>query len=257
MLWFSCCGFHWLIEIYGLRFRDADYFPSVIALMKVQGYRDRLDEGNDGFALGLKKLDELKCDRDVLACKLDFTIFGADDAARKSKKAQALYEDVCLELRNSELDMQAVCKEILECRRHKEAVADEIEKLKAGAGVRCCPRPCLHPHEVEEAAGPFMLEPCAVCNRWYNSYDVVMASCRHLYHPFCITKLVESQNSCVTCNEVFAPSWWASFGFQNMQPGEDATMLRLDKSVCELSDTMKCSFGIRSPVYKWPHSVIA
>ena len=199
--------------------------------MKVQGYRDRLDEGNDEFTLGLKKLDELKCDRDVLARKLDFAIFGSDDVARKSKKAQALYEDVCLELRNSELDMQAICEEILECRRYKEAVADEIEKLKAGAGVHCCPKLCLHPHEVEEAAGPFMLEPCAVCNRWYNSYDVVMASCRHFYHPFCITKLVESQNSCVTCNEVFAPSWWALFGFQKMQPGEAATRLRLDKSV--------------------------
>jgi hypothetical protein len=85
-------------------------------------------------------------------------------------------------------------------------VADEIEKMKAGAGVHCCPKPCLHPHEVEEAAGPFVLEPCAFCNRWYNSYDVVMASCRHFYHPFYITKLAESQNSCVTYKEVFAPS---------------------------------------------------
>jgi hypothetical protein len=235
-----------------LRFRAAEYFSSIIALTQVQGYRDRLDEGNDGFTLGLKKLDELKCDRDVLARKVDFATFGADDAARKAKKAEALYEDVCLELRKSESDMQAVCQEILECRRHREAVADEIEKLKAGAGVHCRPKPCLHPHKVEEAAGPFMLDPCAVCNRWYNSYDVVMASCRHFYHPFCITKLAESQNSCVTCNEVFAPSWWTSFGFQKMRGREDAAMLALDKSVCELSDTMKCSFGIWSPMCKKP-----
>jgi hypothetical protein len=222
--------------------------------MQVQGYKDRLDEGNDGFTLALKKLDELKCDRDVLARKLDFANFGSDEAKRKAKKAQALYDDVCLDLTMSESDMQAVCQEILEFKRHKEAVADEIEKLKVGAGVHCCPKPCLHPHEVEGFAGPFMLEPCAVCNRWYNSFDVVMASCRHFYHPFCITKLAETQNSCVICNEVFAPAWWTSFGFRKMQPGEDAARLALQKSVCELSDTMKCSFGIRSPMCKWPHS---
>jgi hypothetical protein len=76
--------------------------------MQVQGYRDRLDEGNDGFTLGLKKLDELKCDRDVLQRKLDFATFGSDNAARKAKKAQDLYEAVCLDLRKLEFDMQAV-----------------------------------------------------------------------------------------------------------------------------------------------------
>jgi hypothetical protein len=134
-------------------------------------------------------------------------------------------------------------------------VANEIEKMKVGTGVHCCPKPCLHPHKVEEAAGPFVLEPCAFYNRWYNSYDVVMASCRHFYHPFYITKLAESQNSCVTCKEVFAPSWWKSFGFWKMQPEDDVARLALDRSVKELSDTLKSSFGIRSPMCKWPHSI--
>jgi hypothetical protein len=127
--------------------------------------------------------------------------------------------------------------------------------MKAGAGVHCCPKPCLHPHEVEEAASPFLLEPCAFYNRWYDSYDVVMASCWHFYHPFCITKLAESQNSCVTCKEVFAPTWWTSFGFQKMQLEDDAARLALDKSAGELSDTLEYSFGIRSPMCKYPQSL--
>jgi hypothetical protein len=77
--------------------------------MQVQGYMDRLDKENDGFTLGLKKLDELNCDRDVLACKLDFATFGFEDAAKKAKKAQDLYEDVRLDLWKSESDMQVVC----------------------------------------------------------------------------------------------------------------------------------------------------
>jgi hypothetical protein len=40
-----------------------------------------------------------------------------------------------------------------------------------------------------------------------------------------------------------------------MQPEDDATRLALDKSVGELSKTLKTSFGIRSPMCKWPHSV--
>jgi hypothetical protein len=39
----------------------------------------------------------------------DFATFGFEDAAKKAKKAQDLYEDVRLDLWKSESDMQVVC----------------------------------------------------------------------------------------------------------------------------------------------------
>jgi hypothetical protein len=78
-----------------------------------------------------------------------------------------------------------------------------------------CPKPMLHPDALKEGVvrGTFDLEACLFCNRWYMSMDVVLTSCKHCYHPFCISKLAETTYRCVTCDEVFHPNLWASFGF--------------------------------------------
>jgi hypothetical protein len=73
-----------------------------------------------------------------------------------------------------------------------------------------------------------------------------MASCRHLYHPFCIAKVVETENACVICKKPFHPAWWSSFGFRSRESDvQDAAVNdSLARSMEELSDTLKDSFGI-------------
>ena len=81
-----------------------------------------------------------------------------------------------------------------EVSRHKDVVADQIQYMKEGVGVACWPKPSLHPKMPKEVEGLFELEACSFCNRWYSSFDVVMASCKHFYHPFCIAKLIILKN---------------------------------------------------------------
>jgi hypothetical protein len=83
-------------------------------------------------------------------------------------------------------------------------------------GMACWQKPCLHPDLPEEIGGAFELEPCSFYNRWYTLFDVVMVRWRHFYHPFCITKLAKTQNSCIICKETFHPAWWRLFGFRSI-----------------------------------------
>ena len=64
--------------------------------MQIHKSRDLLDEGNDGFELGLTCLEELWSARDVLSRKLEFSKYSFEDAERKAKRAEDLYEDAGL-----------------------------------------------------------------------------------------------------------------------------------------------------------------
>jgi hypothetical protein len=99
--------------------------------------------------------------------------------------------------------------------------------MKQGGGVACCPKLSLHPNMSEEGGFAFELEPYSFYNCWYTSYDVVMANSYHL-------------------------AWWASFGSRPLQSDvqDDTTKTTLARSMEELSDTLKDSFGLPIPECK-------
>ena len=64
----------------------------------MQSFRNKLDEGNEGFLVGLKRLRELKLEKEDLARKLEFANFSLDDSKRRAQKARDLYQDVGLDM---------------------------------------------------------------------------------------------------------------------------------------------------------------
>ena len=191
--------------------------------MQIQEFRDNLDEGNVGFELGLKRLEELGSFWDLFSRKLEFAKFNFQDAERKAKRAQDLYEDAGYNMLQSEDSIKQVCKEIEQVQRLRDAISDHIVKMKSGGGSACWPKPTIHPHMPKDEEGSFHLDPCSFCNRWYNSFDVVMTSCKHFYHPFCITKLGFRKPQC------------------DLQDSGGKSALA--KSIEELSELLKDSLG--------------
>jgi hypothetical protein len=198
-----------------------------------------------------------------LAKKLEFANFSVQDCERKTQKVRDLYQDVGLEIWKADSDIQLVNREMIEVRRHMQAVEDHIQMMKDGGGVVLWPKPCLYLDLPEEVGGAIELDPCSFCNRWYTSFDVVLASCKHLYHPFCIAKLLESQKECVVCKEAFHPTWQRSFGFRSLQANvlDEAAKASMAKSMEELSGSLKDSFSLpiqdckRIPVLSIPVSL--
>ena len=124
-----------------------------------------------------------------------------------------MYQNAELDLWKSNSDLKVLEREITEMKRHRAAIEEQIGSMKTGAGVSLWPRPVVH----AQGSGDdtlLELQPCSFCNRCFSSYVIVVASCRHMYHPFCIASLCGKENKCVTCGELFHLNWWRSFGFR-------------------------------------------
>jgi hypothetical protein len=106
--------------------------------VQIQEFKDNHDEGNGGFGLGLKRLEELRSDRDVFSRKLEFAKFSFEDAERKAKRAQDLYESAGYNMLHSEENIKIVRREIKEVQRLKDAISDHVVKMKSGGGISCC-----------------------------------------------------------------------------------------------------------------------
>ena len=67
------------------------------------------------------------------------------ESERRAKKAEDLYKEASSDMIMYEVDIGVVRWELKEVRRHKDAVADEIGKMRNGLGVACWLKPCFHP----------------------------------------------------------------------------------------------------------------
>jgi hypothetical protein len=81
------------------------------------------------------------------------------------QKARDLYQDVGLEMWKADSDIQVVNREMIEVRRHMEAVEDQIRMMKDDRGAILWPKPCLHPDLLEEVGHAIELDPCSFCDR--------------------------------------------------------------------------------------------
>jgi hypothetical protein len=131
----------------------------------------------------------------VLVCNVEFARFSLKESHRRAKKAEDLYENAGNNMCKSEGGIEDLRREVSDIRRHRDTLADQILKMKNGRGVVCYPQLALYPNQPEDGHTLFELKPCSFCSRWYNSFDVVMSSCKHFYHPFCISKLCDLQRT--------------------------------------------------------------
>jgi hypothetical protein len=46
--------------------------------------------------------------------------------------------------------------------------------------------------------------------------DDVITSCKHTFHPFCLSAMLKYLNKCCVCNVTLHPNWWTSWGFREL-----------------------------------------
>lgn len=153
-------------------------------------------------------------------------------------------------------DTEALAKDLgaAECRRLREqkirmceGVKVEIERIKYGRNTASLnPVPLVYPDsafgEDDSPEKRFLkITKCALCGFNFPKSDIVIASCKHMYHPFCAKVTYESGYKCAAANcsdKLVDPDWHRSFGWGG--PGsvvvEDvaAQMTICDKEVARL-----------------------
>jgi hypothetical protein len=73
----------------------------------------------------------------------------------------------------------------------------------------------LHPSFVGDVNSYHVihLKPYEFCERGYTFYDVVVTSCNHTYHPFCLGEMLKNENKHLVCKDLFHLEWWTNYEF--------------------------------------------
>ena len=81
--------------------------------------------------------------------------------------------------------------------------------------------------EGNQSLNHMMVSDDVICLKHFPIHDIVVASCRHFYHPWCALSHFRSHQSCadVDCPAVISPAWQKSFGLREVDllafPTED------------------------------------
>ena len=94
-------------------------------------------------------------------------------------------------------------------------VSEYLARLKAGVLDSFRPTPIVRLKDYEKTNIVYV-ENCPLCGEHFHCNDIVVASCGHCYHPFCISSLCSKSRTCIAdfCQEEFDVQWRLSFGFQ-------------------------------------------
>jgi len=155
-----------------------------------------------------EKLSILRSSRDSIERKVDVAQSVAESSQERTIKGEDFYQDLEEEHMTVEANLSMLRREIVEMKRHCAAVSDQCVLMEKGGGLALWPKPALHPPmPIDAYVNPptLQLHPCVFCNRDYPYFDIVVASCKHIYHIFCVVAVTDLQNRCTRCDEVFHP----------------------------------------------------
>lgn len=117
-----------------------------------------------------------------------------------------------------EKEVQEIQDRLVLKQRQLSAFSEEQSKLQTGSRpLAIQPWPLLYP----KASGSvldkkyILVTRCSLCTFEFPQFDVVIASCQHLYHPWCALVVFSKGAKCVEpkCNEIADPKWQKSFGW--------------------------------------------
>lgn len=191
-----------------------------------------------------QKLATLQAKKDSCERKLDVSRSVAASSRERAIKGSSIYQDIEEEHTKAKSELQILRSEIVEMNRHIAAIEGQCSQMEKGGGVSLWPKPALHPPmENDEFETPPLLQlhPCIFCNRGYPHYDIVVSSCKHIYHVFCAAAVARVDNKCIKCNEVFHPDWWQNFGFTgtSSQFEDEIGKFKLDSDPQDLKQLFK------------------
>lgn len=97
-------------------------------------------------------------------------------------------------------------------------------------GVFFWPNPILHlaPHFASNCIGFITIQSCGFCNRSYHCHDIVVTSCKHTFHPFCLREFLKGTNKCIICGQTLHLDWCNSWGFRETNEKMANLAIKLD-----------------------------
>lgn len=129
-----------------------------------------------------------------------------------------------VELGKAEAAMASLTRSLENSQLQFDALAAEKFQLTAGRStLNCLPWPMVYsPEDPPSPSRDFWddsrfirITACSLCSFPFPQSDIVVSSCKHLYHPFCASVVFSRNCKCVAegCFKLSHPAWHRSFGW--------------------------------------------
>ena len=141
-------------------------------------FDSEIAQKEDALRLASETLKELECQK---ACERMTERYAAEKVRLSREESDALQEGQGLD--GKEYRSMLVMVKSLESL--VPAFEHQIIRMEKGGGAILYPQPLpSHPESPKETIS--ILNPCPVCNLWYECHEHLAASCGHTYHPWCL-----------------------------------------------------------------------
>lgn len=161
------------------------------------------------------ELQEMCINRQVAERQLLLARASLDEKIKRVVQGESIYEEFEVECRKLEELISEVTGEGSRLQRELLSVSTHLEEVKKKSGFSLWPKAILHPPATEIDCKPqyLIVNRCGWCKRGYHCYDIAVASCKHMFHPYCLGEVFKKSQSCVVCEQPIHPDWWLSWGF--------------------------------------------
>ena len=160
-------------------------------------FDSEISQKRDALRLALETLKELECQK---ACERMTERYAHEKLRVSREEFDSLLEGQGSDGKEhrSMLVMMKSLETLLPAFEH------QILRMEKGGGAVLYPQPLSsHPESPKETIS--ILNPCPVCNLWYECHEHLAASCGHTYHPWCFTEHARNSLACLVpdCGELF------------------------------------------------------
>jgi hypothetical protein len=162
--------------------------------------------------------------------KIDAMLGEGGDVDREKIKMEGIMEQLAseqtrllalrAELEWAESVVVNMAHEIEAHRLQYKALKAELLELQKGKTLGSFwPRPMVYSEEkgagISDRSGLLEISTCSLCQFPFPNSDIIVSSCRHLYHPYCASVVFVHGGKCIAkgCQNLPHPEWHKSFGW--------------------------------------------
>lgn len=192
------------------------------------------DAGNGGIVsngeIGKLEGPDLHRASTIFDCNIDSLIQCKSALQNELDKLATLHEDkhnlamqgaiLLDQAQNDSLELETEVgkakEEVAGIKKEETVVTMQLQHMKDGSGMSFWPKPIIHPERPSaDETTVIILRPCGFCNGSFHCYDIVVTSCKHTFHPFCLGAMLADSQKCCVCDTSLHPDWWRSFGLRS------------------------------------------
>jgi hypothetical protein len=104
---------------------------------------------------------------------------------------------------------------VVAIKKEEAAITSQLQQIIEGGRMSFWPKPIIHLEQPNEDETNFLIiRPCGFCGGSFHCYDIVVTSCKHTFHPFCLGAMLSDGQECCVYKTTLYPEWWRSFGIR-------------------------------------------